>query len=79
VCAAREVFFTWIFLGSVFTQLASHNRFRHNLVRDTSLVAVVTLAVLVLAGLTGVALVKVINSAGYSYGVSSFGELILQK
>lgn len=28
ICASREAFFTWAFLGAVILQLASHNRFR---------------------------------------------------
>lgn len=74
ICAGRECFFTWAFLGSVMTQLASHNKFRHPLIRDTSLVALVTLVVLVLSGLVGVVIVQLVNGSGYEYGVSSFGK-----
>ncbi len=57
------------------TQLSSHNKFSHNLFRDCSLVGILTLVVMVFSGILGVALVHVINQAGYHYAVSSFGEL----
>ena len=34
VCAAKECFFTWAFLGGSLLQLAAHNKFKHNLRRD---------------------------------------------
>ena len=95
VCAGRECFFTWAFLGPVLVQLASHNRsvkvnkqlkvnnqlisskcpnrWRHRVIRDTTLVVVLTLAVLVLSGLLGVAITHMLNPR-YQYTVSSFGE-----
>ena len=73
VCAGRECFFTWAFLGPVLVQLASHNRWRHRVIRDTTLVVVVPLAVLVLSGLLGVAITHMLNPR-YQYTVSSFGE-----
>ncbi len=73
VCAGRECFFTWAFLGSVLVQLSSHNRFRHRVIRDTTLVVVVTLVVLVLSGLLGVAITHML-SPRYEYSVSSFGN-----
>ena len=79
VCAARECFFTWMFLGSVMTQLASHNHFRHKLIRDSTLIVIITLAVMILSGLLGVAIVQMINHRGYEYKVSSFGKLMIRK
>ncbi len=49
-------------------------RFTHNLVRDTSILSVVTLSVLVLSGLLGVAVQHMVNSSGYKYVPSSFGK-----
>ena len=72
VSAGRECFFTWVFLGAVISQLSSHNRFRHRVIRDTTAVVVVTLVVLVLAGFLGVAIRQSI-SPRYEYTVSSFG------
>ena len=74
ICAGRECFFTWAFLGGVMTQLSSHNRFRHNAARDAAVVAVLTLGALVLSGVAGVAMVQMVNNSGYEYTVSSFGE-----
>ncbi len=74
ISASRECFFTWMFLGSVMGQLSSHNKFRHKLVRDTTIMSLVTLVILVLAGLVGVAVVNLVNKSGYTYTVSSFGE-----
>lgn len=72
LCAAREVFFTWVFLGTVMLQLASHNRFHHNLARDTTIVSIITVSLLVLSGMTGVALQQTLSNSGYKYAVSSF-------
>ena len=57
------------------SQLASHNKFKHNLFRDTSIVVIVTFAVLILSGICGVTLVNVISHSGYKYVASSFGKL----
>ena len=57
------------------SQLASHNKFKHNLFRDTSIVVIVTFAVLILSGICGITLVNVISHSGYKYVASSFGKL----
>jgi len=72
LAAGRECFFTWIFLGSAIVQLASHNHFRHNLARDITLVSLITVAALALAGLLGISIVSVVKSAGYQFKTSSF-------
>ena len=56
-------------------QLSSHNKFKHRLLRDTTAIVVVTLVILILSGLVGVAIVLLIRSSGYDYAVSSFGKL----
>ena len=60
------------------TQLASHNKFRHKLIRDSTIIVIVTLAILILSGLLGVAMVQMINHRGYEYKVSAFGKEKLQ-
>ena len=60
----REAFNTWVFLGSVMLQLASHNRFRSNLLRDMLVVFAVTVSMLVLSGLTGVAMQQTLAASG---------------
>ena len=42
VCAARECFFTWAYFGGTLLQLAAHNKFRHNLKRDTAIAIMVS-------------------------------------
>jgi solute carrier family 6 (neurotransmitter transporter) len=76
ICAARECFFTWGILGASIMQLSSHNSFKHRLLRDTTIIVVVTLVVLILSGLVGVAIVMLIRSSGYDYTVSSFGKFM---
>ena len=72
VCAARETFFTWGILGATVLQLASHNRFKHPLARDVTIVSIITLVVLVLSGIVGISTVSLVKSSGYNYVSSSF-------
>lgn len=72
ICAARECFFTWCILGATMSQLASHNKFKHNLFRDTSVIIIVTFAGLILSGVCGITLVNIMNHSGYHYLGSSF-------
>ena len=58
------------------SQLASHNKFKHNLFRDTSIVVIITFAVLILSGICGITLVNVISHSGYKYVASSFGKFL---
>ena len=78
VCAGRECFFTWAFFGAILIQLSSHNRFRHRVIRDTTVVVIVTLVVLVLSGLLGVAITHMLNPR-YEYTASSFGNFKEEK
>jgi len=73
VCAAKECFLTWSFFGGSLLQLASHNKFSHNLRRDTILLAIITLAFLTVSGVLGVAVHTLLEGSGeYSYVPSSF-------
>uniref|UniRef100_A0A0K2TZK3 Uncharacterized protein n=1 Tax=Lepeophtheirus salmonis TaxID=72036 RepID=A0A0K2TZK3_LEPSM len=72
ICAARECFLVWSLLGASILQLSSHNKFKHRLARDTTIISIITLIVLVISGLMGVAAVKVIIGSGYDYQVSSY-------
>ena len=57
------------------SQLASHNKFRHKLFRDSSIIIIVTFAVLILSGICGIAIVDILrNQHGYQYEASSFGK-----
>ena len=77
VCAAKECFFTWTFFGGTLIQLASHNKFRHNLRRDSTIIILITLLFLTVSGILGVAIhARLVDSGQYSYVPSSFGELI---
>jgi hypothetical protein len=77
VAAAVEVFFTWGLLGATAMQITSHNRHKHLLNRDTSLVVVLTLAVLLLTAFLANTCVTILQSHGYIYIPSSFGKFIV--
>uniref|UniRef100_T1IY39 Transporter n=1 Tax=Strigamia maritima TaxID=126957 RepID=T1IY39_STRMM len=50
IAAAREVFFTWGIHGAVIMQITSHNRFKHNIIRDSTVVILVTFSTLLVVG-----------------------------
>lgn len=55
--------------------MASHNRFKQPLARDSLIIVILTLAILILSGIIGVSTVSLINSFGYEYTASSFGKI----
>ena len=62
---------------SSFCDLGDHvNPFKHRLLRDTTIIVFITLVILILSGIVGVAIVLLIRSSGYDYVVSSFGEFL---
>ena len=77
MCAARECFFTWGLLGATMLQMASHNKFKQPLVRDSLMIVVITLGILILSGIIGVSTVSLIKSFGYEYSASSFVMYIM--
>ena len=78
VSAAKECFFTWSFFGGSLLQLASHNKFKHNLRRDCGIIILVSLLFLTVSGVLGVAIQKLLETSGqYQYIPSSFGEFKL--
>ncbi|PSN55301.1 hypothetical protein C0J52_01760 [Blattella germanica] len=75
VAAMTEVFFTWGLFGAAAMQIASHNRHKHLLSRDMSLVVVLTLAVLLLSAFLANTCVTLLKSHGFDYIPSSFERL----
>jgi len=75
VAAAVEVFLTWGLLGAAVMQITSHNQHKHLLNRDTSLVVVVTIAVLLLTAFLANTCITILHSHGFVYVPSSFGKL----
>jgi len=75
VAAAVEVFLTWGLLGAAVMQISSHNQQKHLLNRDTSLVVVVTIAVLLLTAFLANTCITILHSHGFVYVPSSFGKL----
>ncbi|XP_043588286.1 sodium-dependent transporter bedraggled isoform X2 [Bombus pyrosoma] len=75
VAASIEVFLTWGLLGAAAMQIAAHNKHKHLLQRDTSLVIVLTLAVLLLAAFLANTCVQVLRHHGYIYIPSSFERI----
>ncbi|KAJ8883043.1 hypothetical protein PR048_014882, partial [Dryococelus australis] len=72
VAATTEAFFTWGLLGASLMQISSHNRNKHLLNRDTSLVVVITLSVLMLSAFLANTCVQLLKAGGYIYMPSSF-------
>ncbi|XP_063242544.1 sodium-dependent transporter bedraggled [Bacillus rossius redtenbacheri] len=72
VAATTEAFLTWGLLGASLMQISSHNRNKHLLNRDTSLVVVLTLTVLLLSAFLANTCVQLLKAGGYVYTPSSF-------
>ncbi|CAL4082591.1 unnamed protein product [Meganyctiphanes norvegica] len=51
--ASREVFLVWGLHGAVLQQMAAHNRKNHSLYRDTTVLTIITMLVLILAAVMG--------------------------
>ncbi|CAK9799594.1 Sodium-dependent transporter bedraggled [Anthophora plagiata] len=75
VAASIEVFLTWGLLGAAAMQIAAHNKHKHLLQRDTSLVIVLTIVVLLLAAFLANTCVQVLKHHGYIYIPSSFERI----
>nr|CAD7409175.1 unnamed protein product [Timema cristinae] len=73
VAATTEAFLTWGLLGAALMQISSHNKNKHLLNRDASLVIVLTLSVLMLAAFLANTCVQLLKTGGYTYMPSSFG------
>ncbi|XP_066586434.1 sodium-dependent transporter bedraggled isoform X2 [Prorops nasuta] len=75
VAASTEVFLTWGLLGAAAMQIAAHNKHKHLLQRDTSLVVVLTFAVLLLAAFLANTCAQILRHHGYIYVTSSFERI----
>ncbi|XP_012151453.2 sodium-dependent transporter bedraggled isoform X2 [Megachile rotundata] len=75
VAASIEVFLTWGLLGAAAMQIAAHNKHKHLLQRDTSLVIVLTIVVLLLAAFLANTCVQILKHYGYIYIPSSFERI----
>ncbi|XP_076267742.1 sodium-dependent transporter bedraggled isoform X2 [Rhynchophorus ferrugineus] len=75
LAAAQEVFLTWGLMGAAIMQIASHNKHKHLLQRDSSLVAVITISVLILVAFLANTCVQILKFYGYSYYPSSFERM----
>ncbi|XP_060848994.1 sodium-dependent transporter bedraggled isoform X1 [Rhopalosiphum padi] len=75
VAAFTETFLTWGILGACTMQITSHNRPKHLLHRDASLVIILTIAVLVLAAFLANTCVHLLEAHGYMYLPSSFERM----
>ncbi|XP_023288021.1 uncharacterized protein LOC105700187 isoform X4 [Orussus abietinus] len=75
LAASSEVFLTWGLLGAAAMQIAAHNKHKHLLQRDTSLVVVLTLVVLLLAAFLANTCVQILRHHGYVYTTSSFERI----
>lgn len=73
VAAFTETFLTWGILGACTMQITSHNRPKHLLHRDASLVVILTIAVLILAAFLANTCVQLLEARGFVYLPSSFG------
>ncbi|XP_050447648.1 uncharacterized protein LOC126849656 isoform X2 [Cataglyphis hispanica] len=75
VAASNEVFLTWGLLGAAAMQIAAHNKHKHLLQRDTTLVVILTFAVLLLGAFLANTCVQVLRLHGYIYTTSSFERI----
>ncbi|KAL6442681.1 hypothetical protein ACFW04_002647 [Cataglyphis niger] len=75
VAASNEVFLTWGLLGAAAMQIAAHNKHKHLLQRDTSLVVILTFAVLLLGAFLANTCVQILRLHGYIYTTSSFERI----
>ncbi|KAE8742791.1 hypothetical protein FOCC_FOCC011649, partial [Frankliniella occidentalis] len=75
VAATTEVFMTWGLLGTAAMQIASHNKQKKFLQRDTSLVIVFTISMLLLAAFLANMCVALLLAHGYNYVPSSFERM----
>ncbi|XP_076379577.1 sodium-dependent transporter bedraggled isoform X2 [Megalopta genalis] len=75
VAASVEVFLTWGLLGAAAMQIAAHNKHKHLLQRDTNLVIMLTIMVLLLAALVANTCVQLLKDHGYVYIPSSFERI----
>ena len=74
MAATSEVFMTWGLLGTAAMQIASHNKQKKFLQRDSSLVIVFTISMLLLAAFLANMCVALLLANGFNYMPSSFGE-----
>ncbi|XP_076178672.1 sodium-dependent transporter bedraggled isoform X2 [Ptiloglossa arizonensis] len=75
VAAFIEVFLTWGLLGAAAMQIAAHNKHKHLLQRDTSLVIVLTIMVLLLTAFLANTCVQILRHHGYIYIPNSFERI----
>nr|XP_023022300.1 uncharacterized protein LOC111510609 [Leptinotarsa decemlineata] len=75
LAAGQETFLTWGLLGAATMQIASHNKHKHLLQRDSSLVAVITFTILLLVAFLANTCVQILKSNGYSYLPNSFERM----
>ncbi|KAF5301494.1 hypothetical protein FQR65_LT08797 [Abscondita terminalis] len=75
VAASQEVLLTWGLLGAATMQIASHNKHKHLLQRDSSLIAVLTFAILLMTSFLANTCVQILHANGYSYLPSSFEKM----
>ncbi|CAH0553029.1 unnamed protein product [Brassicogethes aeneus] len=75
LAAAQEAFLTWGLLGAAVMQIASHNRHKHLLQRDSSLVSIITFSILLMVAFLANTCVQILKSYGYSYQPNSFERM----
>ncbi|XP_018331039.1 uncharacterized protein LOC108740985 [Agrilus planipennis] len=75
IAASQEVFLTWGLLGASAMQIASHNKNKHLLQRDSSLIAMITFTILLLAAFLANTCVQLLHSFGYRYLPDSFEKI----
>lgn len=74
VAASTEAFYTWGLLGAAAMQVASHNRPKHFLHRDTAIVIIFTLSILALSAFLANSCTQILLAHGFVYMPSSFGK-----
>ncbi|KAG8315150.1 hypothetical protein J6590_076658 [Homalodisca vitripennis] len=75
VAASTEAFYTWGLLGAAAMQVASHNRPKHYLHRDTAIVIIFTLSILALSAFLANSCTQILLAHGFIYMPSSFERM----
>lgn len=75
LAASQEAFLTWGLLGAAVMQITSHNKHKHLLQKDSSLVVLITFIVLFLVAFLANTCVQILRADGYNYITSSYENL----
>ena len=74
IAAFTEVFLTWGVFGATAMQITSHNKQKHFLYRDSALVVIITVSVLLMSAFVANMCSQLLEYNNFVYLPSSFGR-----